>query len=56
MESVQDVEMIATTEKDAVKIEGNGGRGYTFLLSIEAQIENEDALIAQICSKVRDMR
>ena len=41
--------MVVTTEKDAVKIEGQEVRDNALFLSIEAQIENEDALIEQVC-------
>ncbi len=53
MESFADVEMVVTTEKDAVKIDGAGVRDTLFSLLIEAEIENEDALIEQVCGKMR---
>ena len=53
MESLSGVEMVVTTEKDAVKIDGSGVRDNFFSLVIEAEIENEDALIGQICGKMR---
>ena len=54
IESLQDVEMVITTEKDAVKINGTGVRDTFFSLLIEAEIENEDALIEQVCGKMRE--
>ncbi len=54
MESYADVEMVVTTEKDAVKIDGTGVRDTLFFLLIEAQIENEDALIEQVCRTMRE--
>jgi tetraacyldisaccharide 4'-kinase len=54
LESLQDVEMVITTEKDAVKIDGTGIRDTFFSLLIEAEIENEDVLIEQICGKMRE--
>ncbi len=53
MESLSGVEMVVTTEKDAVKIEATGVRDNFFSLLVEAEIENEDALIGQICGKMR---
>jgi len=53
MELFADVEMMVTTEKDAVKIEGAEVRDTLFSLLIEAEIENEDALIEQVCGKMR---
>jgi tetraacyldisaccharide 4'-kinase len=54
IESLQGVEMVITTEKDAVKIDGAGVRDTLFSLLIEAEIENEDALIEQVCGKMRE--
>jgi tetraacyldisaccharide 4'-kinase len=54
IESFQDVEMVITTEKDAVKINGTGVRDTFFSLLIEAEIENEDALIELVCGKMRE--
>ena len=45
MESFQDVEMMVTTEKDAVKIEGMEAAEIFFYLSIEAEIEDQEALL-----------
>lgn len=51
--SFQDVEMVVTTEKDAVKIDGMEAADNLFYLSIEAEIENQDALIEHLYSKMR---
>ncbi|MGD0486951.1 MAG: tetraacyldisaccharide 4'-kinase [Syntrophorhabdales bacterium] len=53
IESLQGVEMVITTEKDAVKIDGTGVRDNLFSLLIEAEIENEDALLEQVCGTMR---
>ena len=53
MESFQGAEMLVTTEKDAVKIDGTHVRDNLFALVIEAQIENEDALIEQVWGIVK---
>jgi tetraacyldisaccharide-1-P 4'-kinase len=50
---LQGVEMVITTEKDAVKIDGTGVRDNLFSLLIEAEIENEDALLEQVCGTMR---
>jgi tetraacyldisaccharide 4'-kinase len=46
-----DVEILVTTEKDAVKIESMEAGDNLFYLSIEAQIEDEAALIDLVLSK-----
>ena len=53
MESLPGVEMLVTTEKDAVKIEGTHVRDNLFALVIEAQIENEDALIDRVWGSLK---
>jgi tetraacyldisaccharide 4'-kinase len=49
----RDIDMIVTTEKDAVKLERLDVPDNLFYLSIEAEIENEHALIELVLDRAR---
>jgi tetraacyldisaccharide 4'-kinase len=51
--SYRDVEMLVTTEKDAVKMSGFDVPKNLFYLAIEATVENEEELIGRIVQKLR---
>jgi tetraacyldisaccharide 4'-kinase len=53
LQSSPEAEVVLTTEKDAVKIERFEVGDNFFYLSIEAQIENEAALIESVLEKAR---
>ncbi len=53
LESFQGAEMLVTTEKDAVKIEGMEVPENLFALVIEAEIERENELIEYLCGIVK---
>lgn len=52
MESVDNVQCIVTTEKDAVKLMGMDVPDNLFYLSIEARIEDEDTLMELLLKKL----
>jgi len=51
--SYRDVEMLVTTEKDAVKMNRLDIPKNLFYLAIEAAVENEEELIGLIVQKLR---
>ncbi len=51
--SFEDAEMVVTTEKDAVKLERGRATDNLFYLAVEAQIEEEHALVELVQNKVR---
>lgn len=53
IESFRGVELVVTTEKDAVKLEGLDPGDNVFSLSIEAEIEGRDALVELVLNKMR---
>jgi tetraacyldisaccharide 4'-kinase len=51
--SFDDAQMVVTTEKDAVKLDRGLARDSLFYLAVEAQIEEEHALVDMVQNKVR---
>jgi tetraacyldisaccharide 4'-kinase len=52
--SIEGVEVVVTTEKDAVKIDGREAGENLFYLAIEAEIENEEEFIDVVAAKARE--
>lgn len=50
--SYRDVEMLVTTEKDAVRFEGMDCPAHLFYLTVELEIDYEDKLLEQITRKI----
>jgi len=53
IESFHGADLVVTTEKDAVKMEGMDPGDNVFYLSIEAEIEGRDALVELVLDKMR---
>jgi tetraacyldisaccharide-1-P 4'-kinase len=53
MESYADVDLLVTTEKDAIKMDRMAVSDSLFYLSIEARIEDEEKFIDLALSKAR---
>jgi tetraacyldisaccharide 4'-kinase len=54
IESFHGADLVVTTEKDAVKMEGMDPGDNVFYLSIEAEIEDQDRLVELVISKMRE--